>query len=183
MIQTIQLTEQLGTAVLNLVKSGGQPFFTGVRTLGRKLKDGQIQIIGTETYAGPDGGAAPYLYFRYRDNAKEHTFTRTKGLDSSPHVEVRAMLRAVAVHKCRNEGELQTALVAALMYAPIRIGGMPFDIVLQAASARGQTIIAEETVEEANHLGEAELIAVDFDMVYKLSADEYACSFTCDACC
>lgn len=182
MIETEQVVGLLATDVLNLVKSGGAAYFTMVRHLGRKLKDGQIQIIGTEIYAGPNGHEAPYAYIRFRDAEKEHAFTPSaKAYTSEPQVDVRAFLRIVGVHRCLNEGGLQTAMLAALLASGVRRANL-FKVVLIGASQRGQTVITQETKETANDLGEAKLVAIDFDLIYTVSAGETSCEFECHGC-
>ncbi len=182
MIATKDLAALVAEKVRTAVKDSGQPVLLEVLTLGRKLKTGAIQLIDTETYAGPDAGRAPYGYIRFRDGSKEHTFAPFKGYNGAPHVEVRALLRFVCVHRCTSESALQTALASALLLAGANSGNL-YSIALVGASARGQTVITEETNEEADFLGEARLIAIDFDLSYILSADEAACNLSCNACC
>lgn len=190
MIETEELVRMMAATVRQLV-ADQSIFFTSVKSLGRKLKDGQIQIIGTEDYAGPDGGKAPYAYVRYRDGAREHSFQHVKGTTAEGAIEVRAHLRFVALHKCRNEGALQSSILAALMASASK-NDFAWRVTLLNSSGRGQTVQREETQGDTKEpegtlaqdfLGEANLIAVDFDLTYTIGAGESACAFTCDACC
>lgn len=183
MIQTEQVVERFATEVLNLLKADGEPFLTEIRHLGRKLKDGQIRILGTEKYAGPDGGAAPYGYIRYRDGSKDHVFERpVKKHTSEPEIQVRALLRMVIVHKCTNEAALQSAVIAAILASAMRVVG-DAGINLLGGSGDGKTVLPEETNKEAEYLGEANLFAVDFDLTYQMSSGSNDCTFRCDGCC
>lgn len=188
MIETHELAHALGEKLKALILDGGQPLLREVRTIGRKMKTGAIQIIGSETYAGPEGHAAPYAYIRFRDGSNEHTFQPRRGLTSEVHLEVRAHLRLVVVHRCNNEGGLQTATVAAMLHAGIDSGGA-YSVNLLNASGRGQTVQRAETGgdgeerEDNDYLGEANLLAIDFDLIYTVSAGLTDCNFTCDGCC
>lgn len=182
MIATKDLVALLAERVRLTVTEQGQPVLQEVLSLGRKMKEGQVQLIDTETYAGPDAGRAPYGYIRFRDGSKEHAFSAVKGFTGDPHVEVRALLRFVAVHRCTNESALQSGIIAALLLAGARSSNL-YAITLVGSSARGQTVNAEETNEGVDFQGEARLLAVDFDLTYILSADEAACNIVCNACC
>jgi hypothetical protein len=193
MIETKELVRILGVTVRDLVRSGDAPLFGEILSLGRKLKNGQVQIIDTETYAGPDGSKAPYGYVRFRDGAREHSFQSVKGYTAAPALEIRAHLRFVGVHRCANESGLQSSILAALLVAGVKNQNL-FTIRPMGSSARGQTVQREETKGDErgtepdseagqNFLGEARLLAIDFDLVYTLSGDESACTFSCDACC
>lgn len=192
MIETKELVRRLGVTVRGLVGSD-VPYLREVVSLGRKMKDGQVQVIDTEQYAGPDASLAPYAYVRFRDGAREHVFTNIRGTTSEGAVEVRALLRFVAVHNCRNESELQSSILAALLCAGMKNENL-FQVRPIGASARGQTVQKEETRGDGkepdleseageNFLGEARLLAIDFDLVYTIGAGESACNFVCDGCC
>lgn len=191
MIETAELVRQLCSTVKSLV-GDGQPFFGQVISLGRKLRDGQIQIIGTEEYAGPDASRAPYAYVRFRDGAREHNFQAAKQTTAEPGIEVTAALRMVVVHRCENEAALQTAVLSALLASASR-NGFLWKIIPRSASGRGQTVQREETQGDRSEkedgkpgqdfMEEAKLMAIDFDMVYTMAAGEAACKFTCDGCC
>ena len=182
MIETKEVVAILAEVIRNKVRDGVTNIFSEVRSLGRKMKEGEIQIIDTETYAGPDDTVGNYAYIRFRDVSNEHTFSVVKGYTSEPAIEVRAHLRIVAVHKCRNESELQTAMLSALLIAVPTQTNM-FRVVPISGSQRGQTLLAEETRKEADFLQSARLCAIDFDLIYNLSAGESACNFHCDGCC
>ena len=176
----METTKDFVEAVLDSVVNR-LSFINSTRFIGRQDPTGVI--IENNEWAGLNDTAGNLLYVRYRDDIDHEYEAPERRLTSQPEQVVIARLRGVLMHTCTNEDDIERALWNELMIAPHLVAPGEFHIRVLRTSKDKQAVFMQETGKEETTDTKWSLLAVDFDLAYKVIANrDVNCLPACDVC-
>ena len=156
------------------------PFVKTTQHIARQDPTGIILIERPEDWAGIDDRHDGNMYIRFREGWE--TMFSAAALVSAKDTTVTKRMRAVFMHYCTNEHEIERFLSFGIMNCVNH--QLRYTVTLRNASTDKQFILAQETKQtQGKPENRLRLVMVDFDVSYRDSLlTTGACVPNCDGC-